>query len=46
MDDLIAFCLLAKVWGETVPLPVMITKTKLDWNHVKGAAEYIELGNG
>ena len=39
-------CLLAKVWGETIPLPLIITKTKFDWKHVKGPVDYVELGNG
>ena len=46
LDDLITLCLLAKIWGEPIPLPLIISKTKLDWKHVKGMIEYIELGNG
>ena len=45
MDDLIALCLLTKLWGEFVPTPLIISKTKLDWKHVKGLVKYIELGN-
>lgn len=36
MDELIALCLLAKIWGEILPLILIITKTKLDWKHMKG----------
>ena len=39
-------CLLAKIWGESVPLPLIVSKTKLDWKYIKGPVEYIELGNG
>lgn len=46
MDELVSFCLLVKLWDETVHLPVMITKTKLDLKRVKGAVDFIELGNG
>ena len=46
LDDLLALCLLAKIWGEPIPLPLIISKTKLDWKYVKGMVEYIELGNG
>ena len=46
MDDLKTLCLLAKLWGESIPLPLIISKTKLDWKHVKGPVEYIELGHG
>ena len=30
MDDLMTLCLLAKLWGETLPLPLIITKTKFE----------------
>jgi len=46
MEDLMAFCLLAKLWGKSLTIPLIISKTKLDWKHVKGPVEYIELGNG
>jgi len=46
LDDLLALCLLAKTWGESISLPLIISKTKLDWKYVKGLVEYIELGNG
>jgi len=46
MEDLISLCLLGKIWGEAVPLSLIISKTKLDWKHVKGLVEYIDLGNG
>ena len=46
LDDLRTFCLLAKLWGESLPIPLIISKTKVDWKHVKGPVEYIELGNG
>ena len=38
------FCLLAKLWGESLPVPFIISKIELDWKHVKGPVEYIELG--
>ena len=37
---------MAELWGESVPIAIIITKTKFDWKHVKGSVEYIELGNG
>jgi len=46
MTELVSLRLLAKLWGESVPIPLIISKTKLDWKHVKGMVEYIELGNG
>lgn len=46
MDELIALCLLANIWGEILPLALIITKTKLDWKHIKRQVEFIELGNG
>lgn len=46
MDELIALCLLAKIWGENLPLTLITTKTKIDWKHVKGQVDFIELGNG
>jgi len=46
LDDLSVYCLIAKLWGENLPLTLIISKTKLDWKHVKGPVEYIELGNG
>jgi len=38
--------LLAKLWGESLPIPLIISKTTLEWKHVKGPVKYIELGNG
>jgi len=46
MDVLSTLCLLAKIWGETVPILLIISNIKLDWKHIKGLVEYIELGNG
>lgn len=46
MDELIALYWLAKLWGEILPLALIISKTKLDWKHIKGQVEFIELGNG
>ena len=46
VEELIALCLLAKLWGEILPITLIIAKTKLDWKHVKGRVEYIDLGNG
>ena len=41
-----ALCLLAKLWGEAIHVPLIISKTKLDQKQVKGLVEYIDLGNG
>jgi len=30
MDELIVLCLLAKIWGEILPLALIIAETKLD----------------
>jgi len=39
-------CLLGKPWGDAIPLPVIISKTRKDWSFVKGHLEYLDLGNG
>ena len=39
-------CLLGKPWGEAIPLAIVISKTRKDWNFVKGQIDYVELGNG
>jgi len=39
-------CLLGKPWGETIPLPVIISNTRKDWGFVKGQIDYLDLGNG
>jgi len=39
-------CLLGKPWGESIPLPVVISKTRKDWGFVKGQLDYLDLGNG
>ncbi|KAJ8436160.1 hypothetical protein Cgig2_025327 [Carnegiea gigantea] len=36
MDELIALCLLAKIWGELLPLTLIIAKTRMDWKHPRG----------
>ena len=46
LSELSIFCLLAKLWGDSVPLPLIISKTKLDWKHVKGPVDYIDIRNG
>lgn len=46
MEELIALCLLAKLWGEILPIALIIKKTKVDWKHIKGVVEYIDLENG
>ncbi|KAJ8430149.1 hypothetical protein Cgig2_005511 [Carnegiea gigantea] len=46
MDELIVLCLLAKIWGELLPLALIIAKIKMDWKHIRGQVDYIELGNG
>ena len=30
MDELAAFCLLGQIWGDSMPLPAIIHKTKFD----------------
>lgn len=45
MEELIALCLLGKVWGESVPLPNIINKTKKDWKFIRGHVSYVDLGN-
>jgi len=39
-------CLLGKLWGETIPLSVVISKTRKDWGFIKGQVDYLDLGNG
>ena len=34
-DELVSLCLLAKLWGESVPIPIIISKTNLDRNMSK-----------
>lgn len=46
MEELIALCLLAKLWGEVLPIALIIAKTKVDWKHIKGTVKYIDLRNG
>jgi len=46
MEELIALCLATKLWGEIMPIAFIIAVTKADWRHIKGAVEYIDLGNG
>jgi len=41
-----SLCLLGKPWGESIPLPVVISKTRKDWSFVKGQLDYLDLGNG
>lgn len=45
MEELIALCLLGKVWGEYVLLLVIINKTKQDWKFIRGQVNFIDLGN-
>lgn len=46
MDELIVLFLLAKIWGELLPLALIISKNKMDWKHIRDQIDYIELGNG
>uniref|UniRef100_A0A7C8YQJ1 DUF4283 domain-containing protein n=1 Tax=Opuntia streptacantha TaxID=393608 RepID=A0A7C8YQJ1_OPUST len=39
-------CLLGRPWGEAIPLPIVISKTRKDWGFVKGQLDYLDLGNG
>ena len=39
-------CLLAKLQGGYVLIPIISSKINLDWKHVKRMVEYVELGNG
>ena len=40
-DELLACCLLGSIWGEPLPLPTIIHRTRNDWKFVKGHIEYI-----
>ena len=44
-DELLACCLLGRIWGEPIPLPAIIHRTHNDWSFVKGHVEYVEMGN-
>jgi len=44
-EELIACCLLGKIWGEPVPIPAIIHHTRNEWKFVKGQIEFIDLGN-
>lgn len=41
MEELLTCCLFGKIWGESLPLPAIIHKTKKDWYFVKGQIDYI-----
>jgi len=45
LETFVSCCLLGKVWGESVPLPAIIHRTKNNWKFVKGQLEYVDLGN-
>jgi len=45
MEKLMVCCLLGKIWGEPLPLPPTIHKTKADWKFLKGQVEYVDAGN-
>ena len=36
MEELLNCCLIGKIWGDPLPLPAIIHKTKKDWFFVKG----------
>lgn len=44
-EELYACCLLGKIWGEPLPLPAIIHRTRNEWKFVKGQIEFIDLGN-
>jgi len=46
MEELITLCVPAKLWGEILPIALIIAKTKVNWKHIKGVVEYIDPGNG
>ena len=39
-------CLLGKPWGESIPLSIVMSKTRKDWGFIKGQVDYLDLGNG
>lgn len=41
MEELIALCLLGKIWGDYVPLPAIINTTKHDWKFIRGQVSYL-----
>ena len=45
MDELAAICLLGQIWGDSLPLPAIIHKTKSDWRFLKGLVKYVDLRN-
>lgn len=45
LDELLACCLIGKIWGDPLPIPAIIHKTKKDWHFVKGQVDYIDAGN-
>jgi len=45
MDELLACCLIGKIWGDLLPLTAIIHKTKKDWYFVKRQVDYIDAGN-
>ena len=45
MEELLALCLLGKVWAEYIPLPIIINKTRNDWKFIRGHVTYVDLGN-
>ena len=45
LDELLNCCLIGKIWGDPLPIPAIIHKTKKDWGFVEGQVEYIDAGN-
>ena len=39
-------CLLGKLWGDSIPLAIVMSKTRKDRGFVKGQIDYLEHGNG
>lgn len=44
-EELLNCCLIRKIWGDPLPIPTIIHKTKKDWCFVKGQVDYIDTGN-
>ena len=44
-EELLACCLLGRIWGEPIPLPTIIHRTRNEWKFVEEHIEYVEMGN-
>jgi len=45
IEELLACCLLGRIWGEPIPLPAIIHQTRNEWKFVKRHIEYVEMDN-